>query len=543
MHKIAFFCLRTSRSVPLLLAKFACACPRDVLELDARGEAPSPRIDISAHVSYPSSRSSRNVGKDLDGWVGPRGRIVRSSDRSTLDPELSAGFTSPDRGDGGRWRTRSARAQRRGVLATSEGACGRRERLNWRKARETDAWSQVVGSSETAQRTFLAGKGLAEDEVDEAFRLAKEESPKMGQDLGMQMARVEQPTRTDVVEKGGWRWTQVVLYTGFAVGGLYAANAAFGEYLSRFVHKMKQKGETPGAVMQGRRTLDEILQVKTMVQNAMQESKDVRTHMELQEKALVSQLQGLQVTLEKIHAALEAPTREREASPASLQRLEDRLADIQDRFLSVESQSVERNLNLDCELTEIKSLLQARSNPPDRMDDTRRAKDVSPEEAPGAEPAEGTSSQPVLKSHALDLDTSGESPEVTEQSDVAATGTAQDPEVRSVSRPVTEPSGTQRSPVSISSDRPPHPQSYLDVLAMLERGETPPGIRSDVADQPPDPAQVPRGSTMHVRPKPWLRPSDPGSDAPVPSSTSPAEDEDDWRPPSPPQPSLTAYTI
>lgn len=52
MHEIAFFCLRISRNVPLLLAKFACAYPRDVLELDARGEAPSPRIDISARVSY-----------------------------------------------------------------------------------------------------------------------------------------------------------------------------------------------------------------------------------------------------------------------------------------------------------------------------------------------------------------------------------------------------------------------------------------------------------------------------------------------------------
>eukprot|EP00894_Picocystis_sp_ML_P001793 jgi/Pico_ML_1/52310/g3034.t1 len=335
---------------------------------------------------------------------------------------------------------------------------------------------------------------------------------------------------------------KVVLYTGFALGGLYAANAAFGEYLSRFVHKKQQQGETTGAVMQGRRTLDEILQVKTLVQNTMQESKDVREHMELQEKVLVSHLQGLQETLERIHAALEGPARKEDVDPAALRRVEDRLADIQDRFLSVESQSVERNLNLDCELTEIKSLLQARSRAPDATEAWRTAKDDgSKEEVPRAEPAEGASSPAVLRSHALDFDTSEESYEVTERTDVAAAGAARDPEVSSV--PVSEPAGIQRSPVSVSSDKPPHPRSYLDVLAMLERGETPPGIRSDVADRPPDPTQVPRDPRMDVRPKPWSIRSGPGSEARPSSPSSQALDEDDWRPPSPPQPSLTAYTI
>lgn len=400
----------------------------------------------------------------------------------------------------------------------------------------------MIGSSESAQRTFLAGKGLAEDEVEDAFRLAQEESPAIGKASEGQVARVEQPPRTNGTEKGGWRWTQVVLYTGFALGGLYAANAAFGEYLSRFVHKKQQQGETTGAVMQGRRTLDEILQVKTLVQNTMQESKDVREHMELQEKVLVSHLKGLQETLERIHAALEGPARKEDVDPAALRRVEDRLADIQDRFLSVESQSVERNLNLDCELTEIKSLLQARSRAPDATEGWRTAKDDgSQEEVPRAEPAEGASSPAVLQSHALDFDTSEESFEVTERTDVAAAGAARDPEVSSV--PVSEPAGIQRSPVSVSSDKPPHPRSYLDVLAMLERGETPPGIRSDVADRPPDPTQVPRDPRMDVRPKPWSIRSGPGSEARPSSPSSQALDEDDWRPPSPPQPSLTAYTI
>jgi hypothetical protein len=53
-------------------------------------------------------------------------------------------------------------------------------------------------------------------------------------------------------------------------------------------------------------------------------------------------------------------------------------------------------------------------------------------------------------------------------------------------------------------DDPPHPPSYVKILEMLEKGETPPGIK-DVDDKPPNPnAKLPK-SRKRVKKKPWER--------------------------------------
>lgn len=40
---------------------------------------------------------------------------------------------------------------------------------------------------------------------------------------------------------------------------------------------------------------------------------------------------------------------------------------------------------------------------------------------------------------------------------------------------------------------------------MLEKGQTPPGIRTDINDKPPDPSAAPPAARMKPRPKPWER--------------------------------------
>ena len=58
------------------------------------------------------------------------------------------------------------------------------------------------------------------------------------------------------------------------------------------------------------------------------------------------------------------------------------------------------------------------------------------------------------------------------------------------------------TPTPPPGDAPPHPPSYMHVLEMLEKGQTPPGIR-DIDDKPPDPdARIP-AATMSRRRKPW----------------------------------------
>lgn len=51
-------------------------------------------------------------------------------------------------------------------------------------------------------------------------------------------------------------------------------------------------------------------------------------------------------------------------------------------------------------------------------------------------------------------------------------------------------------------DAPPHPPSYMDVMEMLKKVETPPGIR-DIDDKPPDPDATIPAATMSRRRKPW----------------------------------------
>lgn len=51
-------------------------------------------------------------------------------------------------------------------------------------------------------------------------------------------------------------------------------------------------------------------------------------------------------------------------------------------------------------------------------------------------------------------------------------------------------------------ERAPHSASYLKVMEMLARGETPPGIQ-EVNDKPPNPYQPPSVSHLKPRPKPW----------------------------------------
>lgn len=57
---------------------------------------------------------------------------------------------------------------------------------------------------------------------------------------------------------------------------------------------------------------------------------------------------------------------------------------------------------------------------------------------------------------------------------------------------------------------PPRPHSYMEVLEMLEQGKTPPGIRTDINDKPPNPSLEASSSALSPRAKPWERAPGPG---------------------------------
>ena len=55
------------------------------------------------------------------------------------------------------------------------------------------------------------------------------------------------------------------------------------------------------------------------------------------------------------------------------------------------------------------------------------------------------------------------------------------------------------------------------VLEMLEKGETPPNIRTDIMDEPPDPAAVPSSARLQPRAKPWERSAPPAASSAFPT--------------------------
>ncbi|KAF5751873.1 peroxisomal membrane protein PEX14 [Tripterygium wilfordii] len=58
------------------------------------------------------------------------------------------------------------------------------------------------------------------------------------------------------------------------------------------------------------------------------------------------------------------------------------------------------------------------------------------------------------------------------------------------------------SPASTEPSVAPHPKSYMEIMAMVQRGEKPPNIR-DINDQPPNPNQQIPNPRVAPRTKPW----------------------------------------
>ena len=69
--------------------------------------------------------------------------------------------------------------------------------------------------------------------------------------------------------------------------------------------------------------------------------------------------------------------------------------------------------------------------------------------------------------------------------------------------PCCQPLQSKRSCPSAAVATPQHPRSYMEVLEMLERGETPPGINDKIRDVPEDPDQAPSEPKLRPRQEGW----------------------------------------
>eukprot|EP00252_Welwitschia_mirabilis_P011782 TRINITY_DN2620_c0_g1_i3.p1 TRINITY_DN2620_c0_g1~~TRINITY_DN2620_c0_g1_i3.p1 ORF type:complete len:588 (+),score=152.08 TRINITY_DN2620_c0_g1_i3:253-2016(+) len=60
------------------------------------------------------------------------------------------------------------------------------------------------------------------------------------------------------------------------------------------------------------------------------------------------------------------------------------------------------------------------------------------------------------------------------------------------------------APATVIPSQPQHSKSYMEIMAMVSRGEKPPGIR-EIDDKPPNPNQPITASQLQPRTKPWQR--------------------------------------
>ncbi|KAK9826884.1 hypothetical protein WJX81_004333 [Elliptochloris bilobata] len=326
------------------------------------------------------------------------------------------------------------------------------------------AHPKVRGSTVASKRSFLERKGLTSDEIDEAVRRVPEApAPVPTAPAGGAVPVKPYPTPSAAAlqpyqapapptpapppqppAQEPIRWTQAVVGLGVVAAGAYGVHALLAPRVSQW-YRTWRYGEAPpsDAAAQERHTAE-------LVAAALKEqAAEVR--------AAVESVRELARAAEKGKAP---------AAPADALSLAD---------LHSELRSFGAMLS---ELGDAAAPKQAAAELREAKDEIRALKDaVAKLAAPAPAPA------PVLAA-------SASRPNGLPPAADGAAASAGMGGVPGAGPPLGEP---------------PHPASYMEVLEMLENGETPPGIRADINDTPPDPAAPPPPARLALRPKPWER--------------------------------------
>ena len=464
---------------------------------------------------------------------------------------------------------------------------------------------QVAASPEHSKRAFLEKKGLTEPEIAEAFRRVPQDRKADAADAADAKARANgasEPKGTKTHE--GLRWTQVVARAG-------AALAAVSWAYKTFRPTTRAPGSTPppsppplpsAATNDPERTAAAIAQAVAAAEAAKRDAADARARAAAASRALEEAAAPPSLTADDVSAAVEAAKRDlrRELESVVAKAVRDATRETETVGSAplgslATPEGVEVRPGADAvsagvrrELAAIKAMLAssplvaANAGVASSGRHTRRARDAR---GPSDDDRTPRVRADVPVSRASDA--FGSEPEEDERSaaadapsaSVVAAPSAAEPRPRaalassarereavpgasaSPSTPTNgvvsvRPSGDPSTPAD-----PPHPASYRDVLDMLDKGMTPPGIR-DVDDKPPDPTRAVPRARIEPRRKPWeartRRPAlgedhedEDSRKAPFPDIGKPrpgggggGEDEDAaWRPPSVPSMSSEASDV
>ncbi|CAM6102132.1 unnamed protein product [Calypogeia fissa] len=330
---------------------------------------------------------------------------------------------------------------------------------------------KVKGSPVVYRRSFLERKGLSREEIDEAFRRVpdppSDSSPSTVQVAGP-VGTVSSPTSGTQISKPGAQlssvqeapksasWTQILL----ALGVLSAAGAGAGVLTKKyFIPKLKEwildivSGKSSNADPNKASKPTPAQEAATAAAAAAAAAATAATQMAAAMQEIAKSKSEDRRSLDSIIRAVEAQTKE----------LKSTLTGMKDIVQNLEVTKYQRPVT-----------------------NSLHSNGVGIEDSPEGQTNGGRLTS-VSEGRSI----------TTKQTNF---GVAPDSSTRIYS------SAQQVKPISSSpsngSLNAPHSQSYLDVIAMLERGEKPPGIR-EVNDKPPNPNQQPSNPRLQPRLKPW----------------------------------------
>ncbi|KAK1299346.1 Peroxisomal membrane protein PEX14 [Acorus calamus] len=324
---------------------------------------------------------------------------------------------------------------------------------------------KVRGSPVIYRRSFLEKKGLTKDEIDEAFRRVPDPpsnvtsveaatSNQAGQPKTSASLQTQVPTQASPVnavsvvpkpQQPKFQWS----YFFVAIGALAASGVGTAVFFKKVI----------------------VPRLKAWIREVVSEADEEEKKKYISKPIFVEEV---------AEAAKTATTAATVVAKASQDMLTSK---------SEERKSFDTMLNLlGAQLEEMKSM----SNAIRKLEDTRKI--TLPQEKQVEPQIQYVSSNGPNNAWGFSYDNQPESrPSSVIPGHVVKMNGTVDGDFGAV-RPSSEPASAPAEP--------PHPKGFTEVMAMLQRGEKPPGIK-EINDQPPNPNQPPTNPHLAPRPKPW----------------------------------------
>jgi len=352
---------------------------------------------------------------------------------------------------------------------------------------------QVRSSPTSSKRSFLEQKGLTAAEIEEAFeRVPNPEHntslPQLGTTPTHYTTGAQQPSQQQsqsIQQQPVAHWGQVALGVGFAGVSVYAIKSLLWPYVSDAINSWRRRdNNTSDSTTTTRRdTAPTITQLPSDSEdNRDDDGNDIQSSSHILASAIKSQTKELRGAIDSMKSFVERLEKGKAVD-------EENSGDITTTCGSAGLTIAE----LRQELRSFASTLNEMAKP-----------DTSPASNDGGGKDDGRLEAELSDIKAL-LNEFLKSPP-------NAAGTLTPHHRHDDHHSTPESSRHPPPPQSIASstlinnshgDIGGYSPSYMEVLEMLEKGQTPPGIRSDINDKPPNPNQPPPEPKLKPKPKPW----------------------------------------